>query len=194
MNRSSLPTRAPAPTRAPISERRRPNWAPPLLAMTLAGALLGWGLLLSGAGTPGPNHATAAPSSAAVGVPDVLAASGLSEDPVLRPGHVLVLAAWRCSYPRLDRVNEVALGIVEPPLSRLVEEGRVIGWGQFNGEFREEFNYYTYYVTRSVQDYRQALSRVLTHMNQQVPELRNEFYELCSSTRETIMNVVTAQP
>lgn len=113
---------------------------------------------------------------------------------VLRPGNVLVLASWRCSFLQLDRVNEVALGIIEPPLTTAQADGLVEGWGQFNGSIRDEFNYHTYYVSRSVEEYRRALGRVISHMSREVPELMAEFYEHCDQTRETIVTITTARP
>lgn len=113
---------------------------------------------------------------------------------VLRPGNVLILASWRCSFLQLDRVNEVALGIIESPLTSAQEDGLVEGWGQFNGSIRDEFNYHTYYVSRSVEDYRRALGRVISYMSREVPELMAEFYDLCDQTREMIMTVETARP
>lgn len=113
---------------------------------------------------------------------------------VLRPGYVMVLASWRCSFPRLEQVNEVALRLIEAPLSELTRQGRLVGWGQFNGEFRDEFNYHTYYIAESMEDYRRAIGRVLTHMNQEVPDEMHEFYDLCGTTRETRVTVITARP
>jgi hypothetical protein len=113
---------------------------------------------------------------------------------LLEPGQYLVLASWRCSFPRLERVNEVALELIEVPLTAMAEQGRVLGWGQLNGGFRDDYNYHTYYITPSVEDYRRALGSVLSHMNRERAEEMSEFYELCSSTRETRVMVVTARP
>ncbi len=113
---------------------------------------------------------------------------------VLQPGYVMVLASWICPFPRLDEVNDVALRLIEPPLTELTEQGDLIGWGQFNGGFRDEYNYHTYYIAESMEDYRRAIGRVLTFMSQEVPDDTNAFYELCSRTRETRVTVVTARP
>ena len=84
--------------------------------------------------------------------------------------------------------------IVEAPLSRAVEEGSLLGWGQFNGEFRDEFNYHTYYPATSVEQYRTALGRVLNHISREAQGEMEEFYTLCHQTREMAVRVVTAHP
>lgn len=144
-------------------------------------------LLLPGEDAP----AAGAPHTEAV--PPTAALAGVDAD-VLRPGNVLILASWRCSFLQLDRVNEVALGIIEAPLTRAQEDGLVVGWGQFNGGIRDEFNYHTYYVARSVEDYRRALGRVMSYISQEASELMAEFYNLCDQTRETVVTVETARP
>jgi hypothetical protein len=137
------------------------------------------------------------PTDVAPPVPDVVNETidrGGPAESLLKPGDVMVLASWRCSFPRLAEVNEVALQLIEPPLTRLTEAGQLIGWGQFNGEFRDEYNYHTYYIAERMEDYRRAIGQVLNHMNRDVPELMTQFYQLCSMTRETRITVVTARP
>ena len=112
---------------------------------------------------------------------------------VLEPGDVMVLASWRCSYLQLERVNALALAIIEAPLSRMVEEGRLRGWGQLNGDLRADFNYHTFYVARSLEDYRRSLGAVMTHMHGERREEMDEFYRLCETTREVPVTVVTAR-
>jgi hypothetical protein len=168
---------------SPSIPPQRSRW---VRALRTFAPVLALGLLLTGEETP------AAEASSAE-APYLPALVPLDAD-VLRPGNVLVLASWRCSFLRLDRVNEVALGIIETPLTSAAGDGLVEGWGQFNGSIRDEFNYHTYYVSRSVEDYRRALGRVISYMSREVPELMAEFYDLCDLTRETIMTVETARP
>lgn len=148
-------------------------------------------LVLSGDGAP-LVEASVESSPPASAVAD--AALSTRAESVLRPGDTMVLASWQCSFLQLERVNEVALGIIESPLTEATEEGFVQGWGQLNGSIRDEYNYHTFYITRSVEDYRRALGRVLTYMSQETPDLMDEFYDLCETTRETTVTVVTARP
>lgn len=143
-------------------------------------------LLLSGVPGEGRDVASFPEGSGAVGLP--------MEGASLEPGHLLVLASWVCSYPSLDRVNELAMELIEVPLSRQVANGSLVGWGQLNGQFRDEYNYHTYYIARSQQEYRQALGQVLNHMSRERQTEMEEFYQHCSRTRELVVNVVAARP
>jgi hypothetical protein len=177
--------------------RARPGWLVLIVLGVVGGLLLLPGDGPAWEGTDALHGETDLPPNGAPPVPvavnpeldGVVPAQGL-----LKPGDVMVLASWRCSFPRLQEVNEVALQLIEPPLTQLTEAGQLIGWGQFNGEFRDEYNYHTYYIAERVEDYRRAIGQVLNHMNRDVPDVMTQFYELCSSTRETRVTVVTARP
>jgi hypothetical protein len=158
----------------------------------LAAALAPLGLLLlSGVPGEGRDVASFPDGSGPIGIQSV----GIQmEGASLEPGHLLILASWVCSFPRLDRVNELALELIEDPLSRQVANGSLVGWGQLNGQFRDEYNYHTYYIARSQQEYRQALGQVLNHMSRERQAEMEEFYQHCSRTRELVVNVVTARP
>jgi len=146
-----------------------------------------------GTAAPGAVDASTSPTDGPVDVP-AKGHTNILEQNILQPGYVMVLASWVCSFPRLDEVNQVSLRIIEPPLTELVDQGDLVGWGQLNGEFRDEYNYHTYYIAESMEAYRQAIGQVLTFMSQEVPDQMNAFYELCSRTRETRVTVVTARP
>jgi hypothetical protein len=148
---------------------------------------------------PGPVLSGPAEASASEGAHDELAVlaghlafGGLASADLL-PGRVLVLASWQCSFLQLERANELARMVVEEPLNRLMEQGRLVGWGQLNGDFRAEFNYHTYYLADTMSQYRTALGQVLTHISRERQSEMEEFYRLCSNTRETAVTVVTAR-
>ncbi len=177
--------------------RARPGWMVLVVLGVLGGMLL---LPRDGPARDGADALQGETDLPSNGAPPVPLAVSPELDGVvpaqslLKPGDVMVLASWRCSFPRLEEVNEVALQLIEAPLTRLTEAGQLIGWGQFNGEFRDEYNYHTYYIAERVEDYRRAIGQVLNHMNRDVPEVMAQFYELCSMTRETRITVVTARP
>lgn len=112
----------------------------------------------------------------------------------LEPGHVLVLAAWKCSYPRLDHVTDLALSLVEEPLNQAVEEGKLLGWGQMNGTIRDEFNYVTYYLARSIEDYHSAFGPLISYMGRERRTELEEFYSLCGETEQMTLTVMTTRP
>jgi hypothetical protein len=113
---------------------------------------------------------------------------------ILHPGDVLVLASWRCSFLQLDRAAGLALTIVESPLTRMVEEGRIRGWGQLKGDIRADYNYHTFYIAPTLEDYRRALGAVMVHMNEERSQEMREFYDLCETTRELPVTVITSRP
>lgn len=117
-----------------------------------------------------------------------------AEGATLRPGQVLVIASWSCAFMQLDRVNQLGMNIIEEPLTRLVEDGRLAGWGQLNGEFRDEYNYHTFYLADSQEQYRDALSQVLNHVSGSARDDMEEFYQHCSQTQELSVRVVSSRP
>lgn len=155
-----------------------------IVVLTAVGALQS---ALLGHPDPGP------PTHPLQAVGEESPASPMESEVVLEAGNVLILASWRCSYLQLERVNELGRAIVEPPLIRMAREGRVLGWGQLNGDLRAEYNYHTFYVARSLDDYRRALGAVMTHIHEERRSEMEEFYRLCDSTREVPLTVVTAR-
>ncbi|MEX2527252.1 MAG: hypothetical protein WEA09_06395 [Gemmatimonadota bacterium] len=132
----------------------------------------------------------ATPLSAEIEIPATFPTQG----PTLQPGQVLVIASWACSFLQLDRVNALGLALVEDPLSRLVDQGQVVGWGQLNGNIRDEYNYHTFYLVESEEQYRAALRQVLAHIGGDGEAHMEEFYRHCSRTQEMTVRVVTARP
>lgn len=147
-------------------------------------------VLSSGPGAPWKASLFSGPEGS--GPPDPSWAAQLDEV-VLRPGNVIVLARWRCSYLQLARANELALSVIEDPMVRMVDQGRILGWGQFNGDIRDEFNYITFYVAPSMADYRRALGAVMDNIAGARAEEMREFYRLCDRTEEVSLTVVTAR-
>jgi len=150
----------------------------------------GLAALASGPGAPGKASPSSEPEGS--GAPAPSWAAQLDEV-VLRPGNVIVLARWRCSYLQLARANELALSVIEAPMIRMVDEGRILGWGQLNGDIRDEFNYITFYVAPSLDDYRRALGAVMDYIAGPRAEEMREFYRLCDRTEEVSLTVVTAR-
>lgn len=105
-----------------------------------------------------------------------------------RPG-TLVVSLQRCSLDTLDELNEFTKTVFLPILEAQVRAGTLLGWGEFQHDWGDEWNVGWYYLARDKAQFFAAFDEFLAEVLRRDPEALKKFGRWCSDHRDNIYDV-----
>jgi hypothetical protein len=84
------------------------------------------------------------------------------------------------------KVNELIDSVTVPIMQELIDEGKLIGWGQLNHAWGDEWNVNIYYIAESHKAFIEAWQEFIKRVNERFPDIGNEWSPLLDAHKDNM--------
>ncbi len=102
-----------------------------------------------------------------------------------KPGWV-VISQNMVALQDVAKVNKLTDSITVPIMKELIDEGKLLGWGQLNHAWGDEWNVNFYYVTESQKAFLEFWSEFIKRINERHPGSYQEWAPLIKAHKDNM--------
>jgi len=86
----------------------------------------------------------------------------------------------------VDKMNKLIDSTTVPIMKELIDEGKLLGWGQLNHAWGDEWNFNIYYITESQTAFLEFWKEFIKRITKRHPEARNEWTPLMRAHKDNM--------